>query len=55
METTQEKLAQTQRHGYAVFTKEDILIGWVLTLQLGREFPTAHHLRNVQNDAPILI
>lgn len=53
--TTQEKLEQVHRHGYAVYAEGEILIGWTLTLQLALKFPTAHVVENVQNGSRVIV
>ncbi len=48
--TTQEKLTQTARHGYAVFSG-DVMISWTIDARLGLKVPGATRLVNVQNGA----
>jgi hypothetical protein len=53
MNITQEQLTQTQRHGYAVYSASNILISWVISLDLAHQIPGAAIIVNVQNGTSI--
>lgn len=46
-----KSLTQTQRHGYAAYTHDGILVAWFLTLGEARKHMPTYDVYNVQNGA----